>query len=301
LTGSEPKNVASYRAAIRAALVGLAINLALGITKLAAGIIAHSFALLADAVNSLGDVFISSVVIFALWYAQKPPNPRHPYGHMRVEAIAASNVALVVIISALAIGWEAVRNITAQHAAPPLWTFWIAAGNAVIKEGLYQYKSRIGKQTGSLAIMAVAWDHRSDALCSLAVLAGLGIVRWGGPKWIWADEVAALIVVIAILGTAGKLFREGAIELMDVQADDEFVAKIRKEALATPEVRAVEKLWVRKSGLEYFADIHVEVDPQMSVAHGHQIGHDVKDRLLSAFPELRDVLVHLEPFSAEDS
>jgi cation diffusion facilitator family transporter len=291
--------VAAYKEATRAALLGLAINFALGVTKLTAGLVAHSFALLADAVNSLGDVCTSSVILFALWYAQKPANPRHPYGHMRIEAIAGSNVAVLIMVSALGIGWQALIHFTVQHELPPVWTFWVAAGNAAIKESLYWYKIRVGKRTGSSALIANAWDHRSDALCALAVMAGLGIVRWGGPDWIWADEMAALVVVAVILTMALKLFRQGALELMDVQADDELVSRIRQEAQAVPGVRAVEKLWVRKSGLEYFADMHVEVDGQLTVSEGHRIGHLVKDRVLVAFPALRDVLVHLEPASQD--
>ena len=144
-------------------------------------------------------------------------------------------------------------------------------------------------------MIANAWDHRSDAMCSLAVFVGLAVVRVGGPRWIWADEVAAFVVVAMILWTGAVLFRKSASELMDVQADDELVKQIRESAAAVSGVAGIEKLWVRKSGLEFLADMHIEVDPQMSVAEGHAIGHDVKDRLLNQFPMLRDVLVHLEP------
>jgi cation diffusion facilitator family transporter len=147
-----------------------------------------------------------------------------------------------------------------------------------------------------MAVIANAWDHRSDALCSFAVLIGLGIVRWAGPDYIWADEVSALIVVGLILWSGSKLFRWSASELMDLQAGDQLVRKIRTAAEGVSGVRNVETLWVRKSGLEYFADIHIEVDAQLTVDKGHRIGHRVKDRLLERFPMLRDVLVHLEPY-----
>jgi cation diffusion facilitator family transporter len=288
-----------YRAAIRAASLGLAINLALGAVKLVGGIVSQSFALISDAVNSLGDSLTSAVVVFALWVAQKPPDEEHPYGHTRAEAVAASNVALLVILSALAVGWEALQRITVPHGLPPVWTLWIAGGNAIIKEGLYRYKVRVGKQTGSAAIVANAWDHRSDALCSIAVLVGLAAVRWGGPQLIWADEAAALFVVAAIVWSGVELFYHSASELMDVQADDQLVRDIREAAVAVEGVQAVEKLWVRKTGLEYLADIHIEVDARMTVEEGHRIGHLVKDRLVAQFASLRDVLVHLEPYPHE--
>lgn len=284
-----------YREVFGAALLGLAVNLALGLVKLAGGIVASSFALISDAVNSLGDVLASAVVLFALRFAQRPPDTEHPYGHSRAEAIAASNVALLVILSALWVGWEALQRLTVRHGIPPGWTLAIAGANVLIKEAMYRYHIGIGRRLGSAALIASAWDHRSDALCSLAVLVGLGVVLWGGPRWICADEVAALVVVAAIIWSASHVFRDSASELMDVQAGEDLVRRIGIAAREEPEVCGVEKLWVRKSGLEYFADIHIEVDPLLTVAEGHRIGHRVKDRLLAEFPALRDVLVHLEP------
>lgn len=289
---------ALYRDAIRAAIVGLAINLLLGAVKLAGGLVGHSFALLSDAVNSLGDVVTSTVIVIALWFSQRPPDAEHPYGHSRAEGIAACNVALLVVLSAIAIGWEALRRFGHPQEIPPTWTLAIAASNALIKEALFHYKVRVSRRTGSSAILANAWDHRSDALCSLAVLIGLGIVRWGGETWSGADQVAALVVVLAIVWSASQVFVSSIRELMDLQADEPFVIRVRETAGQVPGVQGVEKLWLRKSGLEYFADIHIEVDPHMTVAAGHEIGHAVKDRLLDEFPLMRDVLVHLEPTQA---
>ncbi len=285
-----------YKEVTRAALLGLVVNLLLGIIKLAGGVIGNSFALIADAVNSIGDVVTTIVVLFALRVAQRPADAEHPYGHTRAEGIAASNVALLVILSACFVGWESVQRITVQHEIPPVWTLWIAGCNILIKESLYQYKVRIGKRTGSAALIANAWDHRSDALCALAVLIGLGTIRIGGTQFIWADEVASLIVVAVIVWSGIQLFRSSASELMDVQADSEFVGRVRAAAIEVAGVEEIETLWVRKSGLEFFADIHLEVDQHLTVAEGHRIGHQVKDRLLDRFPNLRDVLVHLEPF-----
>ncbi|MEZ6122631.1 MAG: cation diffusion facilitator family transporter [Planctomycetaceae bacterium] len=288
-----------YTEVTRAAMLGLVVNLALGITKLAGGVFGQSFALIADAVNSIGDVIATVVVLVALKVAQRPPDAEHPYGHTRAEGIAASNVATLVIVSAVLVGWEAIQRLWLDHSTPPGWTLWIAASNVVIKEMLYQYKMRVGRRTGSAAIVANAWDHRADALCALAVLAGLAAVRWGGPGFAWADEAASLVVVAAIIWSGTLLFRNSASELMDVQADPEFVDHIRRTARTVAGVEDIETLWVRKSGLEFFVDIHIEVDQHLSVAAGHRIGHDVKDRLLEDFPCLRDVLVHLEPFPHE--
>lgn len=284
-----------YDQATRAAWIGLVANFGLGVVKLVGGLVGHSFALVSDAVNSLGDTFTSIVVLFALKVAQKPPDDEHPYGHTRAEAIAGTNVALLVIGSALAVGWEALQRIGQPNATPHQWTLWIAGANAVIKEGLYQYKRGVAARTGSRAMIAHAWDHRSDALCSVAVLIGLIAVRFGGEHFAWADSAAALVVVLAILISAGMVFRKSASELMDSQASPELVEKVRSVASSVGGVTGVEKLWVRKSGLEFFVDIHIEVPATMTVAEGHAIGHDVKRELKSQIPTLRDVLVHLEP------
>src|SRR5436190_5593698 len=210
---------ALYRQVWQAAWLGLVVNLGLGLGKLIGGIIGDSFALISDSVNSLGDVVATVVVLFAVRIAQQPADDEHPYGHTRAEAIAGSTVAVLIMVSALGIGWEAIQRLTLQHSLPEAWTLWIAGVNVVIKECIYRYNVRVGKRTGSSAIIANAWDHRSDALCALAVLIGLAVVRWGDGQWMWADEAAALVVVGAILFSSLRLYRESASELMDVQAD----------------------------------------------------------------------------------
>lgn len=284
-----------YQQVTRAAALGLAVNLALGVIKLVAGIYSRSFALMSDAINSIGDSFTSIVVLIALRVAQRPPDDEHPYGHTRAEAIAGSNVALIIILSALLIGWHTLTRWGTRSDLPPTWTLWIAGANVAIKEALYQYKIRIGKRTGSSALIAHAWDHRADAFCSLAVLLGLALVRFGGPTWHRADEGAALVVVVAIIVSSARVFRASAVELMDVQADPAMVEAVRAAAEAIDGVHHVETLRLRKTGIEYLADIHIEVDKHMTVAAGHKLGHDMKDELMRRFSTLRDVLVHLEP------
>jgi len=285
-----------YHEATQATIVGLGVNLSLGLTKLIGGWVAGSFALISDAVNSLGDTLSSIVTLAALWYAQLPADDEHPYGHTRVEAVAGAYVAVLIVISALYIGGEAVMRLGDAIVEPPLWTLWIAGGNVVIKELLYWYNRTIGRRTGSIAIAASAWDHRSDAFCSLAVLVGLSLVRWAGPQYAWADSVAALVVVAAILWSGGRLLIQSTGELLDPQAESSWVEQIRLQAESVAGVRAVEKLWVRKTGIEYLVDIHIQVDPEMTVEEGHRIGHHVKHELVTSFDRVKDVLVHLEPF-----
>ena len=291
----EDSRRALYRAPMVAAAAGVGINLALGAAKLAGGLYGDSFALVADAVNSFGDVVASAVVLVALVYAQRPADDQHPYGHTRAEAVAGASVAVLVVLSAAWIAAEAVRRLPVVHGPPAPWTLWLAAANVAIKETLFRYKLRVGRASGSQAMIANAWDHRSDALASLAVLAGLSAVLVGGEAWAWADEAAALFVAVAVLWAGAALFRTSASDLLDRQAEPEMLRAVVAEALRVEGVVAVESLRLRKSGLEYFADLHLEVDPGITVTRGHAIGHRTKDRLLERFDRLRDVLVHVEP------
>ena len=290
-----PPNTDLYREAGTAAWLGLIINGILGVVKLTAALLSGSLALLSDAVNSLGDVLTSSAVVFALRFAQRPPDKEHPYGHSKAEAIAGLSVSLLVLISALLVGWESVRELGEPRPLPPPWTLLVAAVNVVIKESLYWYTKDVSRRSRSLAMHATAWDHRSDALCSLAVCIGLSLVYFGGPNWAKADGLAALAVVILIVRSGTGLFFNSCRELMDLQAEDELVDEVRAASASVPGVEAIEKLRIRKSGLEFFVDIHVEVDPEMTVERGHRISHDVKDLLITQFASVRDVLVHIEP------
>src|SRR5271157_783098 len=297
MTRDRPGKYYLYHEAVQATWLGLVVNLLLGCAKLAGGLVGQSYALISDAVNSLGDVFTSVAVLLAFRVAQKPADAEHPYGHTRAEAIAGSNVAVLVIVSALLVGYGAIRGfVDHPREIPPAWTLAIAGANVIIKEALYQYKVRLGRRAGSIAIIANAWDHRADALSALAVLAGLLVVRLGGDRFLAIDALAGLFVVAVISTSAVRLLWSSAQELMDAQADPAFVEQIRAAAAAVEGVKRIDKLWVRKSGLEYLVDIHTQVDARETVDVGHRIGHLVKDELLNRFTNLRDVLVHLEPY-----
>ena len=297
MTRDRPGKYYLYHEAVQATWLGLVVNLLLGSAKLAGGLVGQSYALISDAVNSLGDVFASIAVLLAFRVAQKPADAEHPYGHTRAEAIAGSNVAVLVIVSALLVGWGALQGFSQQaHEVPPVWTLAIAGSNVVIEEALYQYKIRLGRRAGSSAIIANAWDHRADAFSALAVLVGLLFVRMGGPRFLAIDEIAALVVVAAIVTSGTRLLWSSAQELMDAQAAGAFVDQIRGAAAAVPGVKRIDKLWVRKSGMEYLVDIHIQVRADQTVDEGHRISHLVKDELLNRFSNLRNVMVHLEPY-----
>jgi cation diffusion facilitator family transporter len=284
-----------YRKSRRAASWGIAISLGLGLVKFLGGIFGHSFALVSDGVHSLGDAVTSTALLGALILSQLPADVDHPYGHSRAESVAGSSAALLLILSALGIIWESLHTLFEEYVEPAGYVLAIAGFSAVIKEGLFRYKRSVAQETGSSALEATAWDHRLDAMTSLAVLVGVALAKWGGPAWHLADHLTALLVAGAILVVGYTLFRNSLSDLMDRQADPEVLQKVREEASRLPGVAAVEKLRVRKTGLEYLVDIHVEVAPEMTVQESHAIGHVVKDHLCRNIPLIKDVLVHIEP------
>jgi cation diffusion facilitator family transporter len=288
-----------YRQARTAAGWGITVSLTLGLAKLLGGVFGNSLALVSDAVHSLVDAAISAALLGALLVAQRPADNEHPYGHARFEAVAGSGVAVLLILLALGIAREALANIGQAREIPATYTLLIAMGGAIFQEYLYRYARRVARDTGSAALLATAWDYRLDALGSVAVVLGVSLTRWKGPTWAWADHAAALVVALSVLWVGGTLLWGNIQDLMDRQADPALLDAVRAEALAVEGVMGVETLRVRKVGLEYLVDIHVEVDPDHTVRDGHAIAHAVKDRVIGHFVPIRDVLVHVEPSEAK--
>ena len=285
-----------YIDATRAAVWGLSVNLVLVLTKLAGGIVTGSAALIADAVNSIGDVASSMAVRGALGMAQVDEDEDHPYGHTKAESIAGLSVSLLVAFSAGLLALETVKRFGAELHVPGTAAGVIAGTCAVIKEGIYRYTMRVAKRLDSSSLTAVAWDHRSDAVGSGLVAASLLAAPYMGDWGRYVDPIAALCLCGALIYTGARIFFSTAAELMDQQANKETVQQIRSTAESVAEVKAVEKLRVRKSGLEFFIEIHVQVDGMITVDAGHRIAHQVKDHLLVHLPRVRDVHVHIEPF-----
>lgn len=286
---------AVYAETRRAARIGLGVTLSLGIGKFVGGWAGHSLALLSDSVHSLGDAASAVSILLALKWAQRPADREHPYGHTRIETIAASNVAILLVLSSFWIVWESISTWQKTGEPPHAFTLVIALAGVALNEGAYRYMIRVARRTGSKSIEVAAWDQRLDVIGSAVVLLALIVSISGGPDWHVVDHVAALFVA-AIVFWAGATLSWGSLqELMDRQADPELLDSVRALAKQVPGVMNIEKLIVRKSGLECFVDIHVEVDGNISVREGHNIGHSVKARLISDVVAIKDVLVHVEP------
>jgi cation diffusion facilitator family transporter len=288
---------------IRAAQVGVLANAALAVVKLVAGVLGHTYALVADAVESAGDVVGSLVVWGGLAVAARPADDDHPYGHGKAEALAAAAVALMLFGAAVGIAVQAIREIRTPHRVPAPWTLGVLVAVVAIKWVLARRVRAVGTAIDSTAVKADAWHHLSDALTSGAAFVGISVAVWGsryrgGTGWEQADDWAALAasVVIAINGVL--LLRPALHDLMDRMPGADVVAPVRHSAASVSGVLAVEKLAVRRSGMGYRVTIHVQADPALRLDDAHSLGGAVKAAIRAAVPQVQYVLVHMEPYVA---
>ncbi|MDB6030326.1 MAG: Cation diffusion facilitator family transporter [Verrucomicrobiales bacterium] len=283
---------------LRATFLGLAVNALLAGGKLAAGILGHSQALIADAVESFADVFSSVVVWRGLVIAEAPADDEHPYGHGKAEPIAAAIVSTMLLLAAAGIAAHSIRELTSPKTVPQPYTLLVLLAVIAIKEGLFRFVAREGQAVESTAVQTDAWHHRSDVITSIAAAIGISISLLGGPTYATADDIAAIVAAGIIARNGWVLLRPALDELMDRAPSAAFHEDVRQLAASIPGVDCVEKCVVRKVGYHHFVDMHVQVDPKMSVQRAHGIAHSVKDKIRSTLPSVRDVLVHIEPSRA---
>jgi cation diffusion facilitator family transporter len=280
---------------LRVTFLGLVVNAFLAAGKVAAGVLGHSQALIADGVESAADLVSSLVVLGGVTVAAAPADKEHPYGHGKAEPLAAAVVATILVFAALAIVIGAVRDILRPHSNPAPFTLVVLVVVVMIKEILYRYVRKKGVELDSSAIGADAWHHRSDAITSLFAFVGISVALIGGKGYEAADDYAALLAAGVIGYNGWRLVRLAMNELMDIAPPSDFMSRIAEIATRNPQVGRVEKCLVRKSGNEYLVDMHLEVDPGMTVARAHGVAHEVKDEIRREIPAVRDVLVHIEP------
>jgi cation diffusion facilitator family transporter len=283
-----------------AARTGLWVNIVLVIVKLVAAIAGHSYALFADAIESSVDIFSSVIVWGGLRITAKPADLEYPYGCGKAEALAAAIVSLMLLGAALGIAVAAAGEIMTPHHMPAPFTLVVAAAVIPIKEVLYRRVLRVGRETGSTAVQADAWHHRSDAIISLAALIGIGIARVGGPGWESADAWAALLAAAVIAVNGVLLLRPAVRDLMDRMPEGPVLDQIASIAQRVEGVRAIEKLRVRKVGMEYFVDLHVQADDTMPLQEAHILSGKVKGAIRTAVPDVAGVLIHMEPYQADE-
>ena len=287
------------RRSIRWAQAGLLTNAGLVFVKLFSGIIGHSNALIADAVESSADIFSSLIVWMGLSIAARPADEDHPYGHGKAEPLAAAVVSLMLLGAAVGISIIAIRDIMTPHHLPAPFTLFVAAGVITVKEILYRRVARVGKEVGGTAIVADAWHHRADAISSLAAFIGISIALIGGRGWEAADDWAALVAALVVAVNGVRTLRPAISGLMDEAPDRSVKERVLLAATEVEGVRSIENLNVRGSGLGFYVDVHVKADSTLSLEDAHEIAAKVKYAILSAVPSVVGVLVHMEPYKEQ--
>jgi len=298
VTDQHARTTQRAEASARLVLRGIALNATLAAVKLAGGVFGHTYALIADAAESLLDILTSVLVWAGFRVAARPPDANHPYGHGKAEALAALTVALFVFAMAGFVGLEAVHEIRTPHHAPEWWTLLVLAGVVVVKLWFSRRMGAAGEEVGSTALGVEAMHHWSDAMTSGAAFVGIAIALWGGKGWETADDWAALFACVVIAFNGFNMVGKSLRDIMDEAVSEKFEGEVRTIAGAVPGVRALHKVRVRKSGLSHLVDIQVRVDGELTVREGHDIAHAVKDALVASAPHaISDVTVHVEPMN----
>ena len=281
--------------AIRTTYFSIIGNTCLAIIKALAGIFGHSYALIADAIESTSDIFASLLVLFGLKYASRPADQNHPYGHGRVEPLITFGVVGFLVISATIITYESIEHIRTPHPLPKPFTLFILGGIILWKEISYRVVIKRSLLTNSSSLKADAWHHRSDVITSVTAFIGISVALYLGKGYEAADDWAALIASMLILYNSYMIFRPALGEIMDENLYEDMKNEVREIAIHVPGVIATEKCLIRKTGMYFLIDLHIIVDSTISVREGHTIGHILKDRLIDELPNIADVLVHIEP------
>ena len=284
------------RLGIRSAQIGMLVNTTLAMTKLIAGLVGNSYALVADAVESTADVLSSLVVWGGLQVAGRSPDERHPFGYGKAESLAAAVVALMLVGAAVGISLQAIGEIRTPHHTPAPWTLAVLVAVVAVKALLSRRVHHVASSIRSTAVKADAWHHMSDALTSAAAFVGIAIALWGGPGWESADDWAALFASGIILYNGIGMLRPAVADLLDQMPGDDVVEPVRRAAESVDGVLAIEKLALRKTGLTYRVTIHVQTDPDMPLREAHVMSGKVKGAIRQAVPQVASVLVHMEPF-----
>jgi cation diffusion facilitator family transporter len=279
----------------RVALAGMIVSGSLATIKIAAGIMGHSTAVVADGLESAADVFASGIVLLGLTLAAKPPDWNHPYGHGRLETLTGLFVGFLLALAGVAISVNAMRQMGRSHPPPAAFVIWPLIGSAAVKSVLSGVKFHYGRKIRSAALVADAWNDGVDILSALAALVAVWFTLLGPREFLAADHWGAFAVGLIVVFTGIRVARDTALQLMDTMPDQETMSKIRNVALTVAGVRGVEKCYARKTGLQYHVDLHLEVDPDITVRQSHDIATNVRIAIKETLHWVADVLVHVEP------
>ena len=289
-----------YQDIRKVTLVGAVVDLVLGVAKIIVGVIASSQALIADGIHSLSDLATDFLVLFAAKHAHREADDEHPYGHGRIETVATVVLGVSLVVVAVGISYDAVRRLMAPELLlHPGWPALLVAVISVLsKELIYQYTARAARRLRSKMLHANAWHSRSDAISSIIVVIGVLATMLGYPSF---DALAAVAVALMVAKIGWDLLWQSLQELIDTALDPERVEAIRETIMAVDGVRTCHMLRTRHSGSDALVDVHILVDPALSVSEGHQIGEAVRWRLIKTIDDVSDVTVHIDPEDDEQA
>ena len=284
------------KVANRVSMITIIGNIALSVIKLLAGIIAHSNAMISDAVHSASDVFSTIVVIIGIKLASKKSDKEHPYGHERLECVAAIVLAIVLFITGLGIGMEALKNIVSGDyenlMVPGILALIAAILSIVAKEGMYWYTRYYAKKIDSSALMADAWHHRSDAFSSIGALIGIGGARLGFPIM---DSIASLVIFVFIVKAAFDIFKDAMDKMVDHSCDEAMENQLRDCIMRNDNVLGIDILQTRIFGNKIYVDVEIQADGSLTLQEGHKIAEAVHDDIERTFPKVKHIMVHVNP------
>jgi len=283
------------RLATRIAGAGIAVSASLAALNIVAGLTTRSTSVLATGMEFAGDVLASAVVLAGMIAAGRPADDDHPYGHGRLETLAASLVGVLLAAGGIGVCWNSLQAIGDVHPPPSRFAITALVIAIAARAVMGLIKFRVGRRLQSAALVADAWNDAVDILACVAALTAVGLVMLDPQRFLAADHYGGFAVGLIVVLTGVRVLRDASLELMDTMPADDRMIHLRQVASAVTRVRGVEKAFARKTGLQYHVDLHIEVDPALTVAEAHAIGGEVRSRVKAALPWVADVLVHVEP------
>lgn len=279
----------------RVALVSVFVNVGLASSNVAVGLRAGSTSVMAAGLHFAGDVLASAVVLAAMYVAGKPADPEHPYGHGRFETVAGLVVGMILVVGGVVICHTSLQRVDSGHAAPSAYAAWTLILAMLVRVVMSTTKFRIGRRIQSSSIVADAWNDAVDLLWSGAALIALFLTLYNPSRFLAADHYGGFVVGLVVVFTGLRVMRDTSLELMDTMPGGEHLSDIKRVALAVPGVLGVEKCFARKTGLQHHVDIHLEVNPELTVREAHSVAALARRHLCAELDWIADVMVHIEP------
>ena len=287
----------SYRTARRVALAGIGVSGLLAGSNIGVGLLANSTSVVAAGLEFAGDVLASSIVVIGMGLAARPADTNHPYGHGRFETLSAFVVGVILVLGGVMISYHSLRAVGARHEPPGASAAGVLAGAIVLRGVMSAVKFRVGRRVRSSALIADAWNDAVDILSAMAALTAVALARYDPARFLAADHYGGFVVGIVVVATGIRVVREASLELVDTMPEPALTDAIARVARSVDGVRGIDKVLARKSGLQHHIDLHLEVDPMLTVAASHVIAGRVRAHIKQELPWVADVLIHVEPSS----